>query len=803
MKGVIMAGGKGTRLRPLTCNLPKPMVPILHKPVMEYSIELLKKYGITDIAVTVHYLPDAIKNYFGDGSEFGVNLHYFEETTPLGTAGSIKNAEEFLDERFIVISGDALTDFNLQKGIQYHEEKESLVTIFMKQVESPLEYGVIMTNKDGQIIRFLEKPSWNEVFSDTVNTGIYVLEPEIFNYIEKDVPTDFSKDLFPLLMKEERELYGYEAQGYWSDIGSLQQYRQSHYDMLDGAVNIPIPGKEFKPGVWVGNNVVIEEGAKLEKPVHIADGTVIRKGADVKSYSVIGKNNVICSKSSLKKSILWHDVYVADECELRGATIANGTLVEQGAAMYEHAVVGNHCKIGKRSTLKPEVKIWPEKEIYEEALVHTSLIWGRKATKSLFGSRGITGIANVEITPDYIARLASAYGAVLPHGSTIVIASDSHDFSIMIKQAFIQGLHSSGIHTLDTSPTVAPVVRYTIVSENLQGGVYVRFTNRKGEKQLNVEFYDYKGLPIHPDVERKIENAFWQEDYRRATFDRIGKGRRSTHKNEEYIDSILNTIDRKAIQQTKFRVVVNYNYQPYLSFIPTLFNRLNCEILTVPYETKNEEMAKLVQVTNANLGILVGEEAETLKLITEKGEMLDEGTMLSLYVLVAFYGRKAKQITIPVYGSSALDPLAESLNGKLIRTKANPRSIMESDGGVFNYQYDAQYAFTHLLEMMATQELTLTEIVALLPNVHMLQEHVPCPWDKKGRVMRRLMEDIRGNNVELVDGIKVFHPEGGWTLILPDVEKPLFTVYSHSTDIDHAREAADQYVNKIRLYQKV
>jgi mannose-1-phosphate guanylyltransferase/phosphomannomutase len=374
MKGVIMAGGKGTRLRPLTCNLPKPMVPMLHKPVMEYSIELLKKYGITDIAVTVHYLPESIKNYFGNGRAFGVNLHYFEETSPLGTAGSIKNAEDFLDERFVVISGDALTDFNLKKGIHFHQEKDSLATIFMKQVESPLEYGVIMTDQNGKIVRFLEKPSRNEVFSNTVNTGIYILEPEIFTFIEKGVPFDFSKDLFPILMKENKNLVGYPAEGYWSDIGNLKQYRQSHYDMLNGLVNLPISGEEVEPGIWIGENATIEEGAEIDGPASIAAGSVIKNGAHIGEFSVIGKNSVVCADSSMKKTVLWDDVYVGDGSELRGATIANGTTIESDASIFEHAVIGNHCRIGKNVTLKPDVKIWPEKEVFNEAVIHTSIV---------------------------------------------------------------------------------------------------------------------------------------------------------------------------------------------------------------------------------------------------------------------------------------------------------------------------------------------------------------------------------------------------------------------------------------------
>ncbi len=237
-----MAGGKGTRLRPLTCNIPKPMVPLCHKPVMEYGIELLKANGITEIAVTLQYLPEIIKNYFGDGSEFGVKLHYFEEESPLGTAGSIKNAEAFLDEPFVVLSGDVLTDFNLSKGIAFHHEKGALVTVFMKPVCTPFDYGIIKTNDTGEIIRFLEKPKWNEVFSNTINTGIYVVDPEIFHYLEQGISTDFSSDLFPRLLQEKQALFAYKADGYWSDVGNLKTYRETQFDMLTKKVKVTLPG---------------------------------------------------------------------------------------------------------------------------------------------------------------------------------------------------------------------------------------------------------------------------------------------------------------------------------------------------------------------------------------------------------------------------------------------------------------------------------------------------------------------------------------------------------------------------------
>jgi mannose-1-phosphate guanylyltransferase / phosphomannomutase len=243
MKGVIMAGGKGTRLRPLTYHMPKPMVPLLQTPVMEYSIELLKKHGITEIAVTTGYLGEDIKQYFGDGSSWGVSLIYFDEISPLGTAGSVKNAEVFLDDTFVVISGDILTDFDLIDGIDFHETKESTLTILMKEVNNPSEYGILTTNSEGRVSRFLEKPKCTEIFSDFINTGIYIVNPSIFSFIPQGECFDFSKDLFPLLLEQDGRVYGYLVNGYWSDIGTLPQYKQTRFDLLNDRVKYTVSRK--------------------------------------------------------------------------------------------------------------------------------------------------------------------------------------------------------------------------------------------------------------------------------------------------------------------------------------------------------------------------------------------------------------------------------------------------------------------------------------------------------------------------------------------------------------------------------
>ena len=247
MKAVVMAGGAGSRLRPLTVNRPKPMVPVVNKPVLVHILELLKRSGIEEVVLTLQFMADAVEDYIGDGSAMGMSINYAVEETPLGTAGSVKNAQQYLDDSFLVISGDALTDFDLASIIGFHRERGALATLTLYKVPNPLEYGVIILDVEGRVRQFLEKPSWGEVISDTVNTGIYVLEPEVLDYFAGGIPFDFSKDLFPALLERDDPMFGYVASGYWCDIGNLQEYMRASRDLWEGAAHLEPLGEDIGP----------------------------------------------------------------------------------------------------------------------------------------------------------------------------------------------------------------------------------------------------------------------------------------------------------------------------------------------------------------------------------------------------------------------------------------------------------------------------------------------------------------------------------------------------------------------------
>ena len=270
MKSVILAGGFGTRLRPLTCNIPKPVAPLANKPIMEHLVDLLKKHNIKDIISALYFQPESIISHFGDGSKFGVKMDYITTEAELGTAGCVKYAAKHIDGTFIVMSGDVLTDFDLTKAIEFHKKKKAAATMVLTRVDNPLAFGVVIADKNGKIARFLEKPSWGEVFSDTINTGIYILEKEVLDLIPAERDFDFSKNLFPLMLQKKMPLFGYVAKGYWKDVGSLSEYRISHYDVMARKLEVIIPGtktNQVGKGIWIDSEVKIHPTALLKNPV--------------------------------------------------------------------------------------------------------------------------------------------------------------------------------------------------------------------------------------------------------------------------------------------------------------------------------------------------------------------------------------------------------------------------------------------------------------------------------------------------------------------------------------------------------
>ena len=408
MKAVVMAGGEGTRLRPLTSNQPKPMVPVVGKPCMEHILELLREHGMNEVIVTVAFLPQAIRSYFGAGETLGMEIGYSVEESPLGTAGSVRLAAKQLDETFLVISGDALCDLDLTALVDFHKEKGAAVTIGLKSVENPLEFGIVVTDEDGRIERFLEKPSWGQVFSDTINTGIYVIEPEVLKHVPADRPYDFSKELFPYLLEMGRPLYGYVMEGYWQDIGNLDQFRQANFDALEENVRLNIPGIRIRGNVWLGEGVEIADLEQIEGPAYIGNYCRVAPGAAVGAHSVLSNSVTLRERTRVTRSVIDASTHIGRNSLIEGAILGRSCDIRAHVRIHEGVAIGDEVTIGAETVVMPGVRIYPYKDVESGSVISESVIWESRASTRLFGRDGVAGLVNVDLTPEVAVRIAAA-----------------------------------------------------------------------------------------------------------------------------------------------------------------------------------------------------------------------------------------------------------------------------------------------------------------------------------------------------------------------------------------------------------
>ncbi len=833
MRAVLMAGGSGTRLRPLTCDLPKPMVPVLNRPIAEHIINLLKRHNIREIIATLHYLPDVMREYFQDGSQFGVQMTYaVEEDRPLGTAGCVKNIAELLDDTFLVISGDTITDFDLSAALEFHRRKQSKATLVLTRVPNPIEFGVVITDENQRIKRFLEKPSSSEVFSDTVNTGTYILEPEVLDYLPAEKESDFSKELFPLLLDKGEPMYGFVAEGYWCDVGHLDAYRQAQYDALRGKVKIDFPYKERATGLWLGENTYIDSSAKIETPVLIGDNCRIGPRVKIKAGTVIGDNVSVGADATLKRPIVWNGGIVGEDANLRACIICRGARVDRRAQILEGAVVGSLSMVGEEAKISPSVRVWPSKRVESGAILNINLIWGTTAHRNLFGQRGVQGLANIDITPEFAVKLGAAYGSTLKPGASVSVSRDQRSISRMVSRSLIAGLMSVGINVVNFESTAIPIARSVVSFQGVAGGIHVRLSPDRSD-QILIEFFDEKGINISKSKEKKIEGAYFKEDLRRAQIQDIGNMVYSNQLLDAYSRGFEKYLNVGAVQNSKSKVVIDYVYAVSGAILPLLLGKFGCDAVvlnaslkqaSVSLEEKEsllDQLGRVVEALKATFGVQVSANGEQLILVDEAGSPIRGEMLTALMVSLMLTANPRSTVVVPVNASSAIEQIARRHDGKAIRTKANPTALMEAcqttrnvtiggsgDMGFIFPQlhpgFDAMFCVAKLIEMMTIQERSLGQITADLPRVTHRSYTIRCPWTVKGSLMRYLVEINSPEKLELIDGVKIVSPGSeNWLLVLPDAGEPLVHIYANSEDAHWAEENLRKYRNIIHDFVNI
>lgn len=502
MQAIILAGGQGTRLMPLTEEKPKPMIPVLNKPLMEYSIDLLKQHGINNIGVTLMYLPKIIKDYFGDGKRFDVNIKYVEETSPLGTAGSVKLAHNIIeDETFIVLSGDALTNIDITKIHKYHKSIGADVTIVLSKQENPLEYGVVLTETDGRVTSFIEKPQWENVVTNTVNTGIYIIEKHVLDKIPKNTFFDFSKGLFPMLLEEKYNVFGYITEDYWCDLGNPESYLNANIDILQGKVF----GKKYEN--ILEENVKISDNTKLIPPVYIGKNTVITGESSIGPNVVIGQN-VILNNVSAKNSLLW-DKTIVNECDLDGEVIGENSEIDHSEFLGKN-VIGSNVKIRKNVILKSGASVFNNVSVMPESVLKGNVKNSSIKEKALFNDGVIEGVWNHNIKADELLGIASSF-----KDNKVFVSSNKTPLGIALTNLLASFYNLCGANVYAFTSHLNSCRFFSSVNE-IQG-VYIDESN----EHLQIHLIDNKGLNIPASIEKKIDLNFIDYSIQRGKIIRI------------------------------------------------------------------------------------------------------------------------------------------------------------------------------------------------------------------------------------------------------------------------------------------
>ncbi|TET53986.1 MAG: hypothetical protein E3J54_03010, partial [Actinobacteria bacterium] len=648
-------------------------------------------------------------------------------------------------------------------------------------------------------------------------------------HIPPNTNIDFSKDLFPKLLKEGKSLYGYVSEGYWCDIGNIEQYRQVHTDILNDKTDVPIGGVKMGGKVWISKDSAIHPSVKFKGSAFIGTHCKIEEGVEIGDGTVIGNNVLINGGSKTNHAIIQDNAYIGGNVTLNGCVIGKNCDVKKGSHIQHGVVIGDDCLIGKNTMIKPNVKIYPFKSVDAGATVSRSIILETRGMRSLFGVNGISGISNVDITPELATRVAMAYGTSLPRESFVVASRDTNRVSRIIKRSIIAGLTATGVHVRDLRLAPTPVNRFNVSTSRCAGGIHVQVPPFEPQT-IQINFFNSQGINLDGGGQREIEKYFAREDFRRAFHNEVGEIIFPPRTSEFYSAALLRSVDLERIKKSKFKVIVDNAHGTSSFSAPYVLGKLGSEIISLNaftdetkttlapdgFDNRIKNLASIVRTFKADLGVLLGSSTEKIYVLDEKGKLISPDDLLHLFVyLVSRYEKAKGKIALPLSVSNKAEKLAKKYERKVVRTKVSAANLMEkalkrdiifagAQGGGFIFPrflpaYDAVMSFCKLLEYLSFEKGSISKKIKALPKSYMAKEQTFCSWDNKGLVMRRLIEESKNCSIDLIDGIKI-HKNSSWTLILPHPEDPVIDIISEA---DSKKKAKDNLKHYIKLVNEI
>jgi mannose-1-phosphate guanylyltransferase/phosphomannomutase len=806
-----MAGGSGTRLRPLTTAVPKALLPIVGEPMLARVVHLLGQHGVTRCVVTLQHQASIVLKYFSADRVDDVSLRFLTEPRPLGTAGSVRYAQTWLDDDdILVISGDCLTDMDLTALRARHQETDADLTIALAHRPDPRSYGVVTVGDDGLVESLVEKPSWGEVASDTVNTGVYIVHPRVLDLIPLDSPTDWATDVIPALLKAGARVYGQVMDGYWEDVGTFASYARAQRDVLDGLVATDRGAFEVSPGILVATGAEVSPDAELRPPVYIGPFAKIEAEAVIGPYTVVGTNTLVRARARVDHSVLHPNVFVGNDADLRGSIIGRATEVRHGARVLEGAVIADGCTIMDGAVIGTDVLVYPGKTIDEGTVVDESIVWESPSQRQVFGDSGVRGIVNVDMTPERVVRLAAAFATTLPKGATVSVGRDHSRAARALNRALAGALTAGGLNVRDLRAVTTALVRNDTARYSA-GGVILRTTSGRPDS-IDVLFLNDRGGEISSQQRDAIERIFTRREFRRPLPRDIGDIRTPHRVLDDYANDVEEQIGLDAIRAARPRIVLDAGGGPAVNVLSMIMGRLSIDALTVgaaieedsaadrvsAREASLRRLSGLVVSSGARIGARLGPTGERLSIVDERGHVIDDGRMLLILLDLVAASRHDGVVAVPVTTSRLAEQVA-AYHGAFVRrigagsaalaaASAQADVVLAGDGrGRFVLPAvgpgpDAVATLMMLLALMADTELTLSQLNARIPATAVLSRTVSVPWHRRAGVMRSVREAAEGHEVDTLDGIRIVEADGSWCLVLPSDDQAVLTLFAEAAE---------------------
>lgn len=746
MQAILMAGGVGSRLRPLTCEIPKPMAPILGKPVAQYALELLRRHGIEECTMTLQYLPDRIVRAFGDGRALGMRISYALEKEPLGTAGSVKNAMEGIEGTFLVMSGDALTDVDLSAAIRFHRERKAAATLVLQRVAEPVEYGIVVTDGDGRVVRFQEKPSWGEVFTDTANTGIYILEPEVMSLLEGDGPWDFAADLFPMLLERGERVFGFLAGGYWCDIGSEETYLRAQTDAMAGRVRLELSLERDRFGRYISPDARVSPTAHLERHCWIGAGAVVEDYASVGEGTVVGRGAVVSRGASLRRTVLGDNAFAGRNCQLRGCILCDGAQVRTLANCFDGTVVGVGAVVQEMATVKDGASIWPHKTVERHAVVREDVRRDRGPAGGLFSGDTVKGILGHDMDPAFLSRLASCFAGLSPGTSHVALAVMGDGVG-MAASAMVSGLESAGALWVDAGRIPVSMLRYLVARLGLDGGIHLYL---EGE-EATVQLMGRGGAELSPGQERQMERMISRGNWPRALPGRMGRRVSGEGVGLFYRSDLLRSLEELPAPR---RVGLFCEDPELAGQMADLLEPMGVAAVVFPFADHPERPVRSYEC---------------------KKVILEQGLPLAMQLDV----RGDRFVLMDREGERVSTSVLQHILGEDLPPHADPPATL----------------LRVLCAMDRWEKQGRTWQDAAEGASARAEREIFCPNTRRGAVLRELAAD----GAERTDRGWVYRTDRGNASVLPDGHAPLFHIVGESAAAEAAEELAGWCLEKIRL----